>query len=164
MRDMRQNNKVKKLRGMTLIEVIVGMTIILIVTIIAYMGVSAGANFLQRGNDLRNSDSAAASNVQSAVKSRTAAEDVVVHYDYEIRTKETTVVYKIKEAEDGSQVTVTEHAAVTQAGGQPVYIASSETLEGVAGEAVKVVGTDEQVRYVMYLPCVTTVPPAEEHP
>ena len=54
-RDRGTKNK-KRLSGMTLIEVTVGMVVIIIVTLIAYMGVSAGANFTARGTDLRNAD------------------------------------------------------------------------------------------------------------
>lgn len=52
--------------GMTLIEVTVGMAIIIIVTVIAYMGVSASANFSQRGVDLRNADGPAVSMLEEA--------------------------------------------------------------------------------------------------
>ena len=55
-----------RLSGMTLIEVTVGMAIIIIVTVIAYMGVSASANFSQRGADLRNSDGPAVSMLEEA--------------------------------------------------------------------------------------------------
>ena len=57
-----------RLSGMTLIEVTVGMVIIIIVTLIAYMGVSASANFTVRGTDLRNADGPAVSMMEAEGK------------------------------------------------------------------------------------------------
>jgi hypothetical protein len=65
---------------MTLIEVVVGMVIIIIVTVIAYMGVSAAANFTQRGKDLQISDGIAVNSVEKAIKSRTPSEPKQIKY------------------------------------------------------------------------------------
>ena len=86
---MRLTKRKKHLSGMTLIEVTVGMVIIIIVTLIAYMGVSASANFTARGTDLRNADGPAVSMVEAqreaamnAVKNNEtpAVTEVVIKY------------------------------------------------------------------------------------
>ena len=78
----------KKFSGMTLIEVTIGMAVIIIVTVIAYMGVSASANLSQHGTDLRTSDGAAVSMMEEAKNkaenpsdgARPAVTEVKVHY------------------------------------------------------------------------------------
>ncbi len=78
----------KTLSGMTLIEVTIGMAVIIIVTVIAYMGVSASANLSQHGTDLRNSDGIAVGMMEEAKRKaenqaegeKPAVTEVVVHY------------------------------------------------------------------------------------
>lgn len=165
------NRKRNKLKGMTLIEVIVGMTIILIVTIIAYMGVSAGANFIQRGNDLRDADSQAAERIESAVnqyRANGAEEDAVsrIYYNVVVRTKETAPVSKTSVNEEGSAVAVTEMKAVTNSEGNDVFAAESSVLTDDSASAVFVRASADPVNYVMVLPPVSAVPTAapEETP
>ena len=61
------NTKKTRLRGMTLIEVIIAMVIIILVTIIAYVGVNTSASLLQHGKDLRDSDGAAIGEIVSCI-------------------------------------------------------------------------------------------------
>ena len=61
------NTKKTRLRGMTLIEVIIAMVIIILVTIIAYVGVNTSASLLQHGKDLRDSDGAAIGEIESCI-------------------------------------------------------------------------------------------------
>ncbi|MBP0960932.1 MAG: type II secretion system protein [Oscillospiraceae bacterium] len=144
---MRLTKRKKHLPGMTLIEVTVGMVIIIIVTLIAYMGVSASANFTARGTDLRNADGPAVSMVEAqreaalnAVKNNEtpAVTEVVINYK----------VYQIVQSasEDGSGDT----AAVTSVVVPNVGNDFAQINAGLIEAEVTDNGVD--VRYDMYLP------------
>ena len=141
---MRQSKRKKRLYGMTLIEVTVAMIIIIIVTLIAYMGVSASANFTVRGTDFRNADGPAVSMIESKRKAVLNAvengEEPAVT-SVEINYK----VYKIsyeKSADDSADTT-----------------AVSEVTDGMKNAGLieaEVTDNGVDVRYDMYLP--VTVP------
>ena len=57
----------KKFYGTTLIEVITAMTIVIIVSIIAYIGISASAKFIMHGTDLRNASAEAEEKMENAI-------------------------------------------------------------------------------------------------
>lgn len=144
---------------MTLIEVTVGMVIIIIVTLIAYMGVSASANFTARGVDLRNADGPAVSEIESkrkdvlnAIKKNDTSDIIPVDPDVisvDINYKVSKISYDYS-AEDSSDT----------AGVNEVVMPKSNTnadnddyaqLKAVRIEA-KVTDNGVDVRYDMYLP------------
>ncbi len=57
----------KKLYGTTLVEVITAMTIVIIVSIILYIGISASAKFIVHGTDLRNASAEAEKKMENAI-------------------------------------------------------------------------------------------------
>ena len=126
----------RKFSGMTLIEVTIGMAVIIIVTVIAYMGVSASANLSQHGTDLRNSDGTVVSMMEEAKSKaenpsegeRPAVTEVKVHY------KVDQIIYG--SAEEG---------AVTAVSVNPV-VPSADVDAGL------VAAGDGDVEYQMYLP------------
>ena len=147
---MRQSKRKKRLYGMTLIEVTVAMIIIIIVTLIAYMGVSASANFTVRGTDFRNADGPAVSMIESR---RKAALDALENVDALENGEEPAVtavavnykVYQISydKSEDDSADTT----------------AVSEVTDGMKNAGLieaEVTDNGVDVRYDMYLP--VTVP------
>ena len=82
------NTKKTRLRGMTLIEVIIAMVIIILVTIIAYVGVNTSANLLQHGKELRDADVTAVSEIEKNRKkylTEGAAVTDVIAYKVKIR-------------------------------------------------------------------------------
>ena len=140
---MRQSKRKKRLYGMTLIEVTVAMIIIIIVTLIAYMGVSASANFTVRGTDFRNADGPAVSMIESR---RKAALDAVENGEepavtsVEINYK----VYKIsyeKSADDSGDM-----AAVTD------VVVNDGKLEDAGLIEAEVTDNGVDVRYDLYIP------------
>ncbi len=131
------HTKRNSLRGMTLIEVIVAMVVIILVTIIAYAGVNASANLVQRGKDLSDVDAAAVSQIEvgrNVYMTEGACVTEVVPYE----------------------VHVIEN--VTDAGLNPV------TSEITAYEETKIAGvvtaSMEMAGYNLYMPYITTVPAA----
>ena len=140
---MRLTKRKKHLPGMTLIEVTVGMVIIIIVTLIAYMGVSASANFTARGTDLRNADGPAVSMIEAqreAVLNPPEGGAAPAVTDVDINYK----VYQIKQSKsaDGSSDT----AVVTE-----VVVPDGKLEHAGLIEAV-VTDNGVDVRYDMYLP------------
>ena len=125
------HTKRNSLRGMTLIEVIVAMVVIILVTIIAYAGVNASANLVQRGKDLSDVDAAAVSQIE--VGRNVYITEVV---PYEVHVIEN----------------------VTDAGLNPVtseITAYEETkIAGVVTASMEMAG------YNLYMPYITTVPAA----
>ncbi|MBQ5988842.1 MAG: hypothetical protein IJL67_05055 [Oscillospiraceae bacterium] len=117
---------------MTLIEVTVGMVVIIIVTLIAYMGVSAGANFTARGTDLRNADGAAV----GALEEKISEDDTAV--------TQVTIPYQVNNIvcyTDEAGAAVTEVVTIVPDGNL-----SAGLVEAVYTE------NDVVVRYDMYLP------------
>lgn len=140
---MRQSKRKKRLYGMTLIEVTVAMIIIIIVTLIAYMGVSASANFTVRGTDFRNADGPAVSMIESKRKAVLNAvengEEPAVT-SVEINYK----VYKIsyeKSADDSGDM-----AAVTD------VVVNDGKLEDAGLIEAEVTDNGVDVRYDLYIP------------
>lgn len=120
-----------KLKGMTLIEVIIAMVIIVLVTIIAYIGVSAAANFVKHGTDLRTSDGEAVKNIEDGIRK----------YNSEGAAVSTYIPYSVEVKESG--------------------ITLWETPVTGTAEAGVVSGTDSNVEYKIYVPyfTTTTAPP-----
>ena len=140
---MRLTKRKKHLSGMTLIEVTVGMVIIIIVTLIAYMGVSASANFTARGTDLRNADGPAVSMIEAqreAVLNPPENGAVPAVTDVDINYK----VYQIKQSKsaDGSSDTT----VVTE------VVVPDGKLEHAGLIEAEVTDNGVDVRYDMYLP------------
>ena len=140
---MRLTKRKEHLYGMTLIEVTVGMVIIIIVTLIAYMGVSASANFTARGTDLRNADGPAVSMIEAqkeavlnAVKNNEtpAVTEVVIKY-------QVNQIINSKSADGSSDAVVT----------SVVEVKKDAELNAGLIEA-EVTDNDVDVRYDMYLP------------
>ena len=140
---MRLTKRKKHLSGMTLIEVTVGMVIIIIVTLIAYMGVSASANFTARGTDLRNADGPAVSMIEAqkeavlnALKNNEtpAVTEVVIKY-------QVNQIINSKSADGSSDAVVT----------SVVEVKKDAELNAGLIEA-EVTDNDVDVRYDMYLP------------
>lgn len=69
----------KKLSGTTLIEVITAMTIIIIVSIIAYIGISTSAKFIMHGTDLRNASAEAEEKMENAVASNEGIPETITY-------------------------------------------------------------------------------------
>ncbi|MBP1590987.1 MAG: type II secretion system protein [Oscillospiraceae bacterium] len=126
-----------RLSGMTLIEVTVGMVIIIIVTLIAYMGVSASANFTVRGTDLRNADGPAVSMMEAERKKAESGETPVN------KKKINYSVTKIKYTNDEASPEVT--AVVTETFKENLDL-EVKVIEAEATE------NDAVVKYNMYLP------------
>lgn len=126
---MLQNKKKKSLRGMTLIEVIIAMVVIILVTIIAYIGVSASAGFISEGADLRKSDVDAALKMEDILhKPDGITVTTVIEYDVLIRE------------------------SVTDADKQPTGKIITETAEGSQAAGV-VTASEGKVRYDMFVTC-----------
>lgn len=122
------NTKKTILRGMTLIEVIIAMVIIILVTIIAYVGVNTSANLLQKGTELRDADGAAVSQIEagrSAYMKEGACVTEIIPYDV-----------RIIDAEKASVIT-------------------SYTEKKTVGV---VTVSPEMAGYNMYMPYITTAP------
>ena len=134
---MRLTKRNKRLSGMTLIEVTVGMVIIIIVTLIAYMGVSAGANFTARGTDLRNADGPAVSMLETEIKKAKSGETPVNKEN--IKFSVTKITYTKDEVSPEVTAVVTEP------------IKENHDLEAKIIEA-EVTENDAAVKYDMYLP------------
>ena len=122
--------------GMTLIEVTIGMAVIIIVTVIAYMGVSASANLSQHGTDLRNSDGVAVGLMEEAKNKAENPSNGAVPAVTEVN-----VHYKVDQIIYGSA----EEGAVTAVSVNPV-VPSAEIKAGF------VEAGDGDVKYQMYLP------------
>ena len=138
---MRQSKRKKRLYGMTLIEVTVAMIIIIIVTLIAYMGVSASANFTVRGTDFRNADGPAVSMIESK---RKAVLNAVENGETPAVTA-VTVNYKVY------QISYDQSA--------DVYDETSEVADEIKNAGLieaEVTDNGVDVRYDLYLP--VTVP------
>ena len=124
------NTKKTRLRGMTLIEVIIAMVIIILVTIIAYVGVNTSANLLQHGKDLRDSDGAAIGEIESCIN----------QYNPDKADTKDTVEYKVEVREKS-----------TDNNGNPLVTVITEYEQtAVAGV---VTGDVNGVRYNIYMPC-----------
>ncbi len=131
----------KKFSGMTLIEVTVGMAVIIIVTVIAYMGVSASANLSQHGTDLRNSDGPAVSMIESLKKD---AEDANKNGDIPSVT-DVPVKYDVKQVK-----------YYVEPDSSAVSTDVSEIKTDEDGKAGLIQAKDGDVEYVMYLPVTKT--------
>ena len=127
---------------MTLIEVTVAMIIIIIVTLIAYMGVSASANFTVRGTDFRNADGPAVSMIESRRKAALDAVNGVAPAVTAVKYKVYQISYDKSEDDSADTTAVSE---VTYGMKNAGFIEAEVTDNGV------------DVRYDMYLP-VTEVP------
>ena len=124
------NTKKTSLRGMTLIEVIIAMVIIILVTIIAYVGVNTSASLLQHGKDLRDSDGAAIGEIESCIN----------QYNPDEADTKDTVEYKVEVREKS-----------TDTNGNPLVTVITEYEQtAVAGV---VTGDVNGVRYNIYMPC-----------
>lgn len=124
------NTKKTRLRGMTLIEVIIAMVIIILVTIIAYVGVNTSASLLQHGKDLRDSDGAAIGEIESCIN----------QYNPDEADTKDTVEYKVEVREKS-----------TDNNGNPLVTVITEYEQtAVAGV---VTGDVNGVRYNIYMPC-----------
>ncbi|MCI6581262.1 MAG: type II secretion system protein [Oscillospiraceae bacterium] len=124
------NTKKTRLRGMTLIEVIIAMVIIILVTIIAYVGVNTSASLLQHGKDLRDSDGAAIGEIESCIN----------QYNPDKADTKDTVEYKVEVREKS-----------TDNNGNPLVTVITEYEQtAVAGV---VTGDVNGVRYNIYMPC-----------
>ena len=124
------NTKKTRLRGMTLIEVIIAMVIIILVTIIAYVGVNTSASLLQHGKDLRDSDGAAIGEIESCIN----------QYNPDEADTKDTVEYKVEVREKS-----------TDTNGNPLVTVITEYEQtAVAGV---VTGDVNGVRYNIYMPC-----------
>ena len=124
------NTKKTRLRGMTLIEVIIAMVIIILVTIIAYVGVNTSASLLQHGKDLRDSDRAAIGEIESCIN----------QYNPDKADTKDTVEYKVEVREKS-----------TDNNGNPLVTVITEYEQtAVAGV---VTGDVNGVRYNIYMPC-----------
>lgn len=135
------DNKSRKLKGMTLIEVIVGMTIIVLVTIIAYMGVSTAAGFVQEGTELRNDDGVAVATMEQIKDAPTSTATVkAVGYDVKVVTWATDDSANKETDAAGNVVT-----AVVETGTETVNVGVAEVIKG-------------KIDYKMYLPVI----PSEE--
>lgn len=120
---------------MTLIETVVGMAVIILVTILAYVGVSASSNFMQHGADLRNSDGKAVKNIEENLKAvRSQGTDEGAETPV---TSITNIPYTV-------EVEVSDSDGI-----------SKSQFEGNFKAAV-VTGQDENVVYKYYMPPVTT--------
>lgn len=141
---MRQSKRKKHLSGMTLIEVTVAMIIIIIVTLIAYMGVSASANFTVRGTDFRNADGPAVSMIESRRKAALNAVNGGASAVTAVAVKYKVYQISYDKSEDDSADTT----------------AVSEVTDGMKNAGLieaEVTDNGVDVRYDMYLP-VTEVP------
>lgn len=135
------DNKSRKLKGMTLIEVIVGMTIIVLVTIIAYMGVSTAAGFVQEGTELRNDDGYAVAAMEQIKDAPTSTATVkAVGYDVKVVTWATDDSANKETDAAGNVVT-----AVVEKGTKTANVGVAEVITG-------------KIDYKMYLPVI----PSEE--
>ena len=124
------NTKKTRLRGMTLIEVIIAMVIIILVTIIAYVGVNTSASLLQHGKDLRDSDGAAIGEIEFCIN----------QYNPDKADTKDTVEYKVEVREKS-----------TDTNGNPLVTVITEYEQtAVAGV---VTGDVNGVRYNIYMPC-----------
>lgn len=124
------NTKKTRLRGMTLIEVIIAMVIIILVTIIAYVGVNTSANLLQKGTELRDADGAAIGEIESCIN----------QYNPDKADTKDTVEYKVEVREKS-----------TDNNGNPLVTVITEYEQtAVAGV---VTGDVNGVRYNIYMPC-----------
>lgn len=124
------NTKKTRLRGMTLIEVIIAMVIIILVTIIAYVGVNTSASLLQHGKDLRDSDGAAIGEIESCIN----------QYNPDEADTKDTIEYKVEVREKS-----------TDNNGNPLVTVITEYEQtAVAGV---VTGDVNGVRYNIYMPC-----------
>jgi hypothetical protein len=120
----------KPLKGMTLTEVIIAMVIIILVTIAAYMGVSASTNYMMHGVDLRNSDGKAASELEkNAVAYEESGAEVTTYIPYVLQVRE----------------------IITDSNGNKLPSADEEKTEGSVHAGV-IEGTDEQVEYRLFVP------------
>lgn len=141
---MLKTKKKNTLKGMTLIEVIVAMTVIILVTVIAYMGVNTSANFIQRGTDLRNADGPLVSQLEAnrkAYYNEGAAVTEIVGYNVQIYSK-------ITDAEGNIETDEYRKECVTM-----VTEYADADIAGVISAA------DSGIEYRMKLPyIVTTVP------
>ncbi len=140
---MRLTKRKKYLSGMTLIEVTVGMVIIIIVTLIAYMGVSASANFTARGTDLRNADGPAVSMVEAQ---REAALNAVKNNETPAVT-EVVIKYQVNQIINSKSADGSSDAVVTSV----VEVKKDAELNAGLIEA-EVTDNGIDVRYDMYLP------------
>lgn len=124
------NTKKTRLRGMTLIEVIIAMVVIILVMIIAYVGVNTSASLLQHGKDLRDSDGAAIGEIESCIN----------QYNPDKADTKDTVEYKVEVREKS-----------TDNNGNPLVTVITEYEQtAVAGV---VTGDVNGVRYNIYMPC-----------
>ena len=139
---MRLTKRKKHLYGMTLIEVTVGMVIIIIVTLIAYMGVSASANFTARGTDLRNADGPAVSMIEAQ---KEAVLNAVKNNETPAVT-EVVIKYQVNQIINSKSADGSSDAAVTSV----VEVKKDAELNAGLIEA-EVTDNDVDVRYDMYL-------------
>ena len=124
------HTKKNRLRGMTLIEVIIAMVIIILVTIIAYVGVNTSANLLQKGKDLRDADGVAVGEIESCIN----------QYNPDEAGIKDTVEYKVEIREK-----------ITDTNGGPLTTMITEYEQtAIAGV---VTGEVNGVRYNIYMPC-----------
>lgn len=65
----------KKLRGMTLVEVISALAVIFLVSAFAYAGINTAASFMMRGADIRQERCRAQSEIESKIYSEHNDED-----------------------------------------------------------------------------------------
>lgn len=142
-----------RLRGMTLIEIIIAMVVIILVTIIAYIGVSTASGLIQYGKDLRDADSAAVSAMERQIEDSAANPDAattdIVNYSVQINSK----VTGVRNSADSEGNPVTEMYAVTDEYLQESVVTGPVVTDGMRVRKVAV--TEGIIEYDIYLPPAT---------
>ncbi|MBE6852081.1 MAG: hypothetical protein E7505_01205 [Ruminococcus sp.] len=129
--------KNKSLRGMTLTEVIIAMAIIILVTIAAFIGVNASANFMKHGVDLRSSDGKAAEELENGLaKYNKEGAQVTTYIPYTLNIRE----------------------LIPDSNGNMMPSADAEETDGMIAAGV-VTGSDEKVEYELFVPYMVTEVP-----
>lgn len=139
---MLQNKK--KLKGMTLVETIVALAVIVLVTIIAYVGVNTSARLTEHGADIRNADGPLVSQIEEKRKEYyTQREGDGEYIDYKVQINRKVTDYEGEIVTDANRVAVTEK------------VREYEQYR----KAVKITAASGQIEYDMYLPYLTIPPP-----
>lgn len=152
-----------KFKGMTLIEVIIAMTVIILVTIIAYMGVSTSANYIQKGTDLRASDGGAVKSIEDAIvtyMNSGSDSKTTVKYDVVVKTKQTEAYNKTVVVTGGgttSESYVTDYRVVTD-GNREAVIAGTRVVDSLSADVCVVTGGTDRIEYEIVLPYITAAP------